>query len=81
MYVIPCHIKLSDMMSLTRLFLYFQPLIIAILSTVLGGAYALYRKATRISVAHVRGPPAETFTLGEYPGKNGVEMFVAEGLM
>lgn len=42
-------------------------LTIAIFSAIVGGVYALYRKATRISVAHVRGPPAESFTLGNLP--------------
>ncbi|EKM80790.1 hypothetical protein AGABI1DRAFT_55872 [Agaricus bisporus var. burnettii JB137-S8] len=50
-----------------------NPLVIAILSTILGSAYALYRKVARISVAHVRGPPAESFVLG-----NLVELFQSQ---
>ncbi|KXN90138.1 Cytochrome P450 4A4 [Leucoagaricus sp. SymC.cos] len=44
-----------------------QPSTVAILTLILSAAYALYRKTTRISVAHVRGPPPETFTLGNLP--------------
>jgi len=42
-------------------------LAIAFLSAILGAGYALYRRATRISVAHLRGPSADSFTLGNLP--------------
>ncbi|KAL9711697.1 hypothetical protein Ac2012v2_004769 [Leucoagaricus gongylophorus] len=44
-----------------------NPLIIGILSTIVGGMYILYRKTTKISVANVRGPPPESFVLGNLP--------------
>ncbi|TFK74528.1 cytochrome P450 [Pluteus cervinus] len=41
-----------------------QSLTLLGLSSVLALLYGLYRRYTRISVAHIPGPPAESFTLG-----------------
>ena len=54
-----------------------QSLNIVILSVVVGGAYALYRKATKISVAFVRGPVPESFVLGTSPRRFRHDMVVA----
>ena len=54
-----------------------QSLHIVILSAIVGGAYALYRKATKVSVAFVRGPVPESFVLGMSPRRFRHEIVVA----
>jgi len=59
---------------------YKKPLIIGILSTIVGGMI-LYRKATKISVANVRGPPPESFVLGMFPRGFRHEMVVTNSTL
>lgn len=50
-----------------------QSLTIVILSVIVGGAYVLYRKATKVSVAFVRGPVPESFIFGVFPPPSEIQ--------